>query len=390
MYSLLISFLPIILLGTFAYVVSTTSILDKVTMSNQQLLAQTEISIEQNLKVIDRSITQFTGLPIIRKVANIPLHEREFQNIREIKQYMEYTFTNEIGVESTYFLNLKQKWAIYPDKTFPLSSEQWEQYTALTKRLRMQPSVTLEQTKLPQPLITELGLKNGVLVIRSIPLYFLNADGLVIIKLSDETLHQWIADSENQGTLYILDDQMNIIASNARQSSLTLPPDMMHFTTEDPYKMVTFGSRSVYLFHKKSSYTNWTYVSMVPEEVIQKESHWIGWVTLGYGAMIVLIMLLLSYTGSLKIYVPIKKLFQTVGYKKVTSRNIDEITFIDQAFKNMNLQIALQGKDLTKYYVLQLLQSGMTQKQIQEVMSRSFTTLRSSDKFAVVAIQFDT
>ncbi|MCC2683352.1 MAG: transcriptional regulator, AraC family [Paenibacillaceae bacterium] len=83
LFSLSISVLPTIFLGISAYAISSSSILDKVTKSNEQLLSQTEITIEQNIRIVDRTINQFTNLPIINSLNNMPLNVSGFQTIHD-------------------------------------------------------------------------------------------------------------------------------------------------------------------------------------------------------------------------------------------------------------------------------------------------------------------
>ncbi|MCC2683353.1 MAG: hypothetical protein K0R75_252, partial [Paenibacillaceae bacterium] len=244
------------------------------------------------------------------------------------------------------------------------------------------------QTGLP---VTDL--PKGILFIRTIPLYFNHSDGLIIVKISYDKIKNWIANSQNLGTLFILNDQMQIVASNSDQISdrqFPFPPGITDLKQKSGYFKAEFQGNKVYMFMKKSDYTNWTYLSVVPTGLVQKDSHWIGLITFLIGLFVTIILIILSFTGSRKLYSPIDKIYRSLQEGKNTFRGFNELEFVERVMRNMKHQIMAQGRDLKKYYVFQLLHSGITQHEIQEKILGNHPDLHHRNKYIVIVTQINT
>lgn len=59
LFSILIGTLPVIVLGTFSYYNSSLTVQEKVNEGNKLLLQQTQMVVEQMLRTVDNSATQF-------------------------------------------------------------------------------------------------------------------------------------------------------------------------------------------------------------------------------------------------------------------------------------------------------------------------------------------
>ncbi|MEK3883256.1 helix-turn-helix domain-containing protein [Paenibacillus sp. PL2-23] len=393
-YGLFLSIFPMVLLGYFAYHNSAASILNKVTNSNQQLLAQTEISIEQNLKIIERSVVQFSNLPIMDKLSNTALHERNFQVIRDASLNLEYMFTKELGIESIYYINMKHNWAIYPGKTFQLNQHQTDAYQLLLQQLKFKSSILLDNHLGQEPLIHNTQLPRGIWHIQSVPANVWRSPmGLLAVKISESKWSEWIAKSQSFNTLFIINKEKQVLASNDNKNipdRLDIPFLEQYPDTPSGFTRGEFQGEDVYFFYKKSEFTNWTYISIVPKSVIHKDSRWIGWVTLMICCGLIIIMVALSFTGAVKIHNPIRKISSLIEKKKPGSRTYDELEYIESALKNMKQQIISQGIHLNKYYVFQLLSSGMLRNEIQEKILDHHQQLQFQEQYALIAIQIDT
>ena len=314
-FSLLLSTLPVILLGVFSYETATSSTLNKITKSTQQLLSQTQLAVEQNLKLIDRSMEQFSSLPVILEATTKPLDSRQFQIIRDVNQYMDYTLKNGLGISELYFVNFQDSWAIYPDKIIPLSIQQKNGFMQINK----QESSTISFSELDNvsdsPL-SVLEIPPGILLLKNIPIGYRNPRGLIVARIKYSQLNEWIAKSENFVNLYILDGDAHLLASNNPQITLGDKEIQAQFsklisTRKDinGFSQQTINGKKSFLFYQKSLYTGWTYVSIVPHELITKDSRAIGWVTMWVCVGVMMIMIILSYNSSKRIYYPVKHLF---------------------------------------------------------------------------------
>lgn len=392
MFTLFISIFPVLFLGIFSYTLTSYNMLDKVTKSKQQLLEQTRISVEQNIELIDRSLTQFTTLPIVLKAIRTPLEAVHFQTFNDLNQYMGHTLTSQMGINHLYFVNLKHRWIIFPNEIGPVDDATVQNYRNVFRDLKPFPLIMENNGRYPE--LTAMGIPEGIMLLKQIPFYSGELNSLVISQISYAQLKRWIAGSEQLGTTYILNRDMKIIGSDTvddrpdeqlEQLAARTVPDQ----TPTGYETTAYNGETVYFFYQKSDYTDWTYLSVVPESLITSESRKIGWVTLFTSVAIILTMLFLSYQGSVRIYSPIRKLMKTIHVEKEKARGMNEIDFIGLSLANMRQQIAAQGKELHSFYVMKLFHGELPASELNEKIMGTHPRFLHGQQFCVIAIQID-
>ena len=65
--------------------------------------------------------------------------------------------------------------------------------------------------------------------------------------------------------------------------------------------------------YRKSSYNNWTYISMIKISELNKQSHSIGWFTFIISSIMFIGILILALIASRKLYAPINRLAATLS-----------------------------------------------------------------------------
>lgn len=392
LFALLISTLPILVLGTFSYWKASSSVLDKITKSTQQLLAQTQITAEQNIKIIEQSLTQFTLLPIIHKALQSPLNENQFQLVREVNQYIEYTLTKNLGIEDLYLVNIQNAWAIYPKKISPLPVNDLQSYEELHSHINSYPLLIENRGNATSP-FAEIEIPHGLFMVKSTPSYSTGPSGMIIARIDYAQLKDWIAHSEKLGSTYILNQDLRVIGSNVDNTEgySELERIIVHQLDHPSqgYLEARYLGETVYMFYQKSAYTHWTYLSVVPKALIVKESADIGWLMLITGLGIICIMLILSYKGSLKMYSPINNLYKLLPNMHESGPHRNEIHVIESSLMKMKQQITTQGKELHKFYVLKLLQGQLSQDELESKIFNIHPYFRRFERFAVYVIQMD-
>ncbi|WP_407267891.1 AraC family transcriptional regulator [Radiobacillus sp. PE A8.2] len=393
-FTLLISTVPVLVLGTFSYWKASTSVLDKVTKSTQQLLAQTQITAEQNVKVIEQSLNQLISLPIIHKAFQSPLNESQFQMIQDVDLYMKYTQTKNLGIEELYFVNFRNEWVIYPDRVTPLNEQYYKVYQENIEQFGRYP-LLVDNNEYSLYTFNQWDIPYGLIMIKQSPIYSTNPNGLILARIDYSQLNSWIASPEQLGNTYILNNQMQVIGSNVKEptqyqgiESIATKEILDHVTSEG-YAETRYNGNTYYLFYKKSGYTNWTYLSVVPKSQIAKESADIGWLMLYTCLGIILILLFLSYRVSLKMYSPIFRLSKALSNAKGDEHHWDEINFIHNSLANMKQQIISQGKELHKFYVLKLFH-GELSLDLEDNIIETHPHINNFEQYAVFIFQIDT
>ncbi|SDE37894.1 Helix-turn-helix domain-containing protein [Paenibacillus sp. UNCCL117] len=395
LFAILISTLPVVCLGVFSYFTASVSIVNKVEQSMQQLLEQTRMTVEQNLQIVEHTMKQVAASPLLAKGAYTPLQPREFEMIQELNHLLGTTAAGNSDIRSLYFLNIKNKWAIFPNKIFDLNDSEREAFERLNEQVKLHPFI-LEHSADSGLSLADAGIPYGFLFAKPIPQYASEANSLVLSLIEYKQVNRWIANSGQFGSVWIANERMQMIASNADNDTQTKPLEKIlsglvtQASSPTGYAKENLLGETVYIFYQKSAYTNWTYLSVVPISVINRENYGIAWATLLTGAAIIGIMLVLSYKGSLRMYSPIHNLYSQLAKDKQGRRNLDELDFIASSLLNMRQQLANQGKELHKYYVLKLFQGEFLPKEIEEKVLLSHPRFRDSKHYAVLVMKIDT
>ncbi|MDQ0063001.1 hypothetical protein [Paenibacillus harenae] len=87
-YSLLLGMIPAVLIGIVSYFIASGDIEGKVKEENMQWLTQTQMRVEQMLKSIEKSATQFANSSIVKTAMNVSYSPSDFEPIRDLTAEM--------------------------------------------------------------------------------------------------------------------------------------------------------------------------------------------------------------------------------------------------------------------------------------------------------------
>lgn len=100
MYSLLIGSIPVIIVGIISYYKASSIVQDKVNQSSMATLQQTQLRVEQTLKTIDHSVTQYIISPLVVNAMSLPYSADHYQVYREMYQNMVRSQTFELTINN--------------------------------------------------------------------------------------------------------------------------------------------------------------------------------------------------------------------------------------------------------------------------------------------------
>ncbi|WP_165972398.1 AraC family transcriptional regulator [Paenibacillus piri] len=371
-FCLALSVIPVIFLGAFSFWKSSSLIQEKVDDGSHHLLLQTQMRMEQVLKTIDHSVSQFIGSPLAYASMGQKLDISEFSTVDLLKSQLHSIQTFELGIKDILLVNIDKMWSISNDGLVRYGSR--EDMKAL-----------LPYGKLPHVSswgfdirINEGTEPREIVLVKKLPMNSLTPQGFIVTSVSVADLTKLMGQKSDFGTIYIIDEQFKVLAAsdgssqggslfNDKQSG-ELRGSSGHFTTK-------FGTDGVAVTYQKSDFNNWTYVSVVPLDQALMDARSIGWLTLVTCLVILVIVVLLSLGGARKIYFPILNLYQSVkdnDQEMVSGSKTDEIHFIKDRIlmlkrSNMQLlnQVQVQSKDLENFFLMNLLQGRLKDREIR-------------------------
>lgn len=119
-YSLLLGVLPSLLIGSVSYMIAVDEIEAKVKDGNMLWLAQTQLRVEQMLRSIERSSTQFINSSIISQSMKSTYDYSDFAKIRALSAELYNLQSSDVVINQASLINLDHQWALNLNTMKPL------------------------------------------------------------------------------------------------------------------------------------------------------------------------------------------------------------------------------------------------------------------------------
>lgn len=279
---LLLSTIPVLLLGMAAYWKSANVIQEQVVQSNMQVLLQTQMRIEKELKLID----QMANNLIISSVVNLTLRqqisEQDFMAVHQIQQSLNLFNSYELGIRDVSLYSLEKDWVIgassvYIQGSAKLQEEQLDTYlqTPLSSFWFAHKQANRKDNH-----------PNGVIkLVKKLPLNAPKPLGILVVSVSVPDLQTLLADNRLAGTTFILDDRYQAVATNGGDSiendeiRQRLALELSVYKDAEGSFVLSAPQGNFAVIYRKASYNDWIYVSLVPIREITTKSRDIGWYT---------------------------------------------------------------------------------------------------------------
>lgn len=392
MYSLLIGSIPAIIVGVISYYKASSIVQDKVNHSSMATLQQTQLRVEQILKTIDHSVTQYISSPLVVNAMSLPYSAAHYQVYNEMYQSMVRSQTFELTINNMTVLNLKGQWGVDNNNIFTFDDvKNLEQLLRYEKLPSFSLWVTDEDKSSP-----------SINLVKKIPLNSLKANGLAIVTIAESQLAGLLAADSRIGSIMVMDKDYHLLS---RSDQKVQPSGLEQLIAEMQRRSETEGQFNVELdgdntsvIMRKSSYNGWIYVSAISIKDITRDSRSIGWVTLSVCLVMVLVTGGLALFGSRTFYQPIRKLVAAMGDRfgePPEEAHTDEfalignrLQFMVQTESRLLAQLTGQVRELKQFFVMKLIRGEEKESQLP-VRWKEYGYQANWEWHAVLAIQID-
>ncbi|MDD9271207.1 helix-turn-helix domain-containing protein [Paenibacillus sp. GCM10023248] len=388
----LISALPLLCLGVYAFFQSTSTVQAKVNEANVFILQQSQSRVEQILKVVDQVSGRYAETPFVVNAVGRRMEIEDFQDIELLVKGLLGVQTYELGVKSVELHSLQYRWFI-KDGGFYFGTD-------TTKTVNDLNSVYTSRW-MPDQDASFAGIK----LVKTIPALAAEPKGYLFVRMSNTELAKLLTGGFSTRETMVVDDKMNIIIHSdpARigQNVLAEPwaKELKQPGHSQGYINSTVSGKPYSIIYNQSRYNNWTYVSVIPLEEAKKESAAIGWATLTACIVLLLLAALLSYWASKRMYFPVRSLMEfTMRHSKQQgggSAVKDELQWIGhqvaslhQSKEQLEGQMKIQAGQLVDYFMLKLFQGELHRSEMEEQALRF--QLPAWRRYAVMVLQIDT
>ncbi|NWL88053.1 hypothetical protein DMN77_10680 [Paenibacillus sp. 79R4] len=368
MYSLLIGSIPVIIVGIISYYKASSIVQDKVNQSSMAALQQTQLRVEQTLKTIDHSVTQYISSPLVVNAMSLPYSAEHYQVYSEMYQNMVRSQTFELTINNMTVLNLRGQWGVDNNNIFTFDDvSNLDDLLGYEKLPSFSVWVTDKNESSP-----------SISLVKKIPLNSLKADGLAIVTIAESQLANLLTADNQLGSIMVMDQAYQLLSRSdqkLQQSGLEqLVAKMQRQSETEGQFNVELDGDNTSVIIRKSSYNGWTYVSAISIKDITRDSRSIGWVTLFVCLLMVLITGGLAWLGSRKYYRPIGKLVATIANRfgdPPDEARTDEFAMIGYRLQSMLqtesrllAQLTGQVRELKQFFVMKLIRGEQKESQL--------------------------
>lgn len=388
-FSLLLGALPTVFIGIVSYYIASHDIESKVNEANMMLLTQTQMRVEQTLKSLEKSSTQFANSSLVKSAMNETLTAGDFPQVRNLTTELSNLHSSEAVILQAYLVNLEKDWAVSLNmlkkltnlgnkldfSNYAKQSESifWNTGTSAVSGLEdaLEAKAAFEETGAPTATIS---------LVHKIPLLPQTSTprGLLVVQISAADIRGVLAPNSELGRNYILDRRgADFLSSGAAQAGYSdINQTIMERTGDSMPKQGFFnsviGESKVGVSYRISAYNGWTYVSVVSIADITKETKKIAMITAVVCALFLVVVFLLAFYGSRRMYLPIRNIVELT--RNIESRPLDgtpkkdELEFIKESIQSLALsrnqmeqQVHGQAGHLKEFFVLKLFTGQMSE-----------------------------
>jgi two-component system, response regulator YesN len=373
-FSLLLGVLPAVIIGFVSYSIASSELEDKVKEGNMQWLTQTQMRVEQMLKSVEKSATQYANSSMVKTAMKASYSTTDFEQLRDLSVELYNLQSSDAVITQAYLINLERNWSLNLNTMKPL--DQVENNKEFLDYARQPRSIQWSIGSHPKDSAISEGNLDAVTLVHKIPILPQTdkPQGLVVVRIAAADLEEAMMSGDPENRSYILDRSgLDILSSPAEAEEYqALNQEIAQRLSSDAdHKQGLFhtqlGLKEVAVLYRTSGYNSWTYVSVISIADITKDTQQIAKLTLVVCALILIIVLAIALYGSRRMYRPIQHLFEfargieTETKARVVQPRSDELEFIKESMQSlaasrhhMEQQIVGQAGQLKEFFILKL------------------------------------
>lgn len=338
-----------------------------------QLLAQTQLRVEQMLRSVEKSATQFANSSIVKASMDASYTVTDFEQIRKLSAELYNLQSSDVVITQAYLINLQHKWALDLNDLKPLDSldneSEFLDYAKATRSIQWYTGTVSDSGE------DLAGPRESISLVHKIPILPQTdkPQGLVVVRIAASDIGEALSSIGSSNRYSILDRTGTEIVGAGESGEYgeinTAVAKRLESEPEERrglFNMQIDGEEAAVIY-RSSGYNGWTYVSVVSIGDLTKESRKIAELTMIVCASVLLIVLAVALFGSRHMYRPIQRLLDiarglghTVQVHPSTPRN-DELEFIKVSLQSLansrdqvEQQLLGQLGHLKEFFVLKL------------------------------------
>ncbi|TYP78247.1 helix-turn-helix domain-containing protein [Paenibacillus methanolicus] len=240
--------------GTYIYMTTKQSVLERVAVSKQAFITQTKNSLEQKVKTIEYAFSTYSTTSSFRDVIKNPITVQDFEAYRSVNTQLNYIAS--MGLEGAQYtlISLVKNWEIASGKLSQLSSARREELVAAYMNSRSR-GLFWQRTD------------SGLRFVYTLPAFSSKKEAIALADLSLAGLNR-ILRTEDESAIVILNSQGELLYENralglseAQLSGLATAAEESGAQRSGLVEFRTEAEKKPSVVFARSDYNNWIYAT---------------------------------------------------------------------------------------------------------------------------------
>jgi AraC-like DNA-binding protein len=411
LFAFVISTLPVVFIGSFSYLTSSSEIQKNVNKSKMELILQINSNVEHKLTTVNQTLNQVVNSSVLKKALNNPLNVTDFILYNDLRNEIRNMQSFDTKLEDVILLNQRQNWMIKNSGLYRLN--EYKNYEQLSNLMNVPDNTSwvLNPSSLfySEESINVTGCDYSISLIKKLPTNKLQKYGLALANIPACSLQDFI-NSEvdpldsiivlNESGTILLHPDRSMIGEPAQKggfSDLSLVSDLNKPSGQ--FKTV-MDKKDYSVTYLRSQLNGWIYLSVTSIESLTKESNKIGTYTLYVCAVMLLLSILFAWLGSRRMYSPIERLLNQMGLRRpgIKSRHTDEFQFIGeqvhhlfQSKSQLEKEVSQHIRQVRTFFLTKALQGNVKKRELLEELEQYgyHTQMEEWKTMAVITLSID-
>lgn len=317
----LLSTIPVIFIGIFAYITASNEIQKNVNEGKRQLIMQINSNVEQKLTTVNHTMNQVLASTVLKQAMSQSLTAADFMLYGDLRNEIRHMQSFDIKLEDVILLNQRHNWLIKNSGLYELN--QYEYADQLVELMNL-PEYTSWMLTPSYLFYSEEAARNtavcpyNITLVKQLPANSLDRYGLALATIPTCSLQEMVEQNiDSSSNVIVFDDQFNIII-HTDQSLIGQPIEAAGIKLDELTEMSgQYDSQINQIYstvtYYKSITTGWTYMSISSIKALTAESNKIGMYTIYICLGIIFLCFLLVWLGTKQFYSPIRRLLLQIG-----------------------------------------------------------------------------
>lgn len=389
-FTIAVSTLPVLFIGTFSYLTSTREIQKNVNQSQIELISQINSNVERKLTTVNQTLNQVVNSTVLKKALQNPLTESDFKLYNDLRNEIRNMQSFDTKLEDVVLINLQQDWMVKNSGLYRMSEykdrERLEQLidTPNDTSWILTPSSWFysEESADSAPCPYSISL------IKKLPVSNLHKYGLALANIPACRLQDVVAtESQTPNNVIVVNERGQILMHPdtsliGRQLEETGWENtaLLADEAQPSGQFQTYIGKTEYaVTYLRSQLNGWMNLSVTSIGSLTREAGKIGLFTFYICLLMLLLSIGLAWFGSRRMYSPIERLLNLIGRRKTDVRrgHADEFELIGEEYhrlfqskSQLETEVRQHIRQVRAFSLIEAFQGRYTKRQLLEKLEQ--------------------